>query len=162
MIKKIIYTIITSLCLISCHNNHIFPELIENNTNGELDIQTKSSLYQIDSFDINNYPYTMEEDSLFLETILGKIRSIVDRHEYYVVNEEFIYLKEELIERPIGNSSRLYGTLLKDSCQYIYLSLHNGTDNNNVSYDNDLIIFIYSKKQLQNGIILGIVIYSLL
>lgn len=141
MIKKIIYTIITSLCLISCHNNHIFPELIENNTNGELDIQTKSSLYQIDSFDINNYPYTMEEDSLFLETILGKIRSIVDRHEYYVVNEEFIYLKEELIERPIGNSSRLYGTLLKDSCQYIYLSLHNGTDNNNVSYDNDLIIF---------------------
>ena len=141
MCRKIIFNIITFLCLISCTRSPQLYEIMEDYTLEKSDIQTKSSSYQIDTFDIDNYPYTMEEDSLFLETILGKVRSIVDRHEYYVVNEEFIYLKEELIERSIGNSSRLYGTLLDESCQYIYLSLHNGTDNNYSSYDNDLIIF---------------------
>ena len=139
MIKKISFLFIAFICFLSCTN--IVPVIMENEIYYKNGIETKSYSSFSDSLDLGNYPYSIEEDSLFLEALHGKIVSIVDRNEYYVINDEFIYFKCELQNRVAGSTSRMYGNLLHESAQHIYLSLNCGFDSFMMGYENELSIF---------------------
>ena len=71
----------------------------------------------------NDYLYSFEEDSLYIASLMGNIRTIDNFETIYVVNEELVFFKEKLYESRQNVSPRLNGHLIVDAAQHIYLDI---------------------------------------
>lgn len=135
-----ILTILSLICFTACNETEIAPDVEQIASDFRIEKVTKSADPISDEFDIRDYPYSIEEDSLYIEEINGKITSIIDNGDYYIVNNEFIFTKEELFERRKQPTPRLYGHVLHKECQQIFIYTEVGYDNFGAYYQNDLNI----------------------
>lgn len=86
---------------------------------------TKSTLTntQVDTFTIENYPYTLQEDSLYIESLGWKVDSITDCDSLYIINGDLFTYKNTLFSHRIQPSSRLCGDIIHSSTQHIYINI---------------------------------------
>lgn len=90
-----------------------------------LNIKTRSTtLSQDQIFDINTYPFSIEEDSLFIESLGWRIFNIVCDSLVYIVNGDMLFSKEDLFLRRNKPQSRMFGRILHTSAQHMLLNVN--------------------------------------
>lgn len=131
----------------------------------EKSIMTKSSSSSsaVD-FGEGDYPYTVEEDSLYIESMGWTISEISDEGDYYVVNNELLFFKTDMITYRDETQTKLYGTPLAEKAQHMILHINyyksqdelqpfidavnewNSLDGCNIFFDADIQSIDYDKS----------------
>lgn len=135
MKRSIIIILGISILFYSCNTNIIDPleksdNYVEVNDNGNLLI-TKSTPSLVDTFDVDSYPYTIQEDSVYISELYGYISHIQDVADAYLINGEVLFYKQNLLNDRDTRQPRLFGNTLHPKYQRIYFSIHSET------YDDD-------------------------
>ena len=89
------------------------------------EIATKSmqSSTQADTIDLDEYPYTLDEDSLYIESLGWKIASIIESDSLYIINGELVASKDSLLLHRTHLQERLYGETIHSSTHHIYFNI---------------------------------------
>lgn len=72
----------------------------------------------------SDYPYTREEDSLYIESLGWKIRKIYEDSLCYLVNGELLFMKEDLLTNRNSVQERLFGNKINPLTQRMLLSVY--------------------------------------
>ena len=139
--------ILFSLVFISCQRETecIDSDCFVNENTLSEQLITKSSI-QEDIINLEEYAYTEEEDSLYIESLGWKIDSISDEGFLYIINNELIVYKHTLSLRRNDVQERLYGSTINQSAHHIYLNI----DVDNEDDNEDLQSFIEAVNQWNN------------
>lgn len=113
---------------ISCENE--ITECITSKEINEIEICTEEIVtksmqpsIQTDTIDFDDYPYTLEEDSLYIESLGWKIASIIESDSLYIINSELVASKDSLLLHRNHIQDRLYGETIHSSTQHIYFMI---------------------------------------
>ena len=80
----------------------------------------------------SSYPYTREEDSLYIESLGWKIDRMYEDSLYYLVNGELLFVKADLMTDRNTVQGRMYGHMIDINTQHLLLNV-NQTNNHSVS-----------------------------
>ena len=135
---KRILTIITLITLMfnSCEeeitilNDSRISEIDKVSEQNEILTKSQQVESPSDTSDVERYPYTIIEDSLYIKSLGWNVDSIHDEGDFYIINNELLVYKDTLISQRNVPHERIYGSLIHPAAQHIYLNIDSDNDEN--------------------------------
>ena len=118
---RVLFAFIGLLAINSCSEEVNIAEGVENVNVVTGKMKTRSSLPSVETFNIEEYPYSVTEDSLYISSLGENIESIVDGGQCYLVNNEVLYFKDKLLLRRNIEPRLCVGTNLDTLSQHIVI-----------------------------------------
>lgn len=130
--KQIIYVILL-LTISSCVDEFIAKDEIINlkeveNIASEKVVPITKSLEKFQEQSYTDYPFTREDDSLYIESMGWKISKMYEDSISYLINGELLFLKESLLDRRFSVQERLYGNTIHLDFQHILFEINKNSN----------------------------------